>query len=573
MSSSQLIDGSFKYVAEFDPTLKKGSIFAFQLDTAGNFNTVKSWDAGELLRQLPSTSRQVITNNRATGVPFNWDTLPNAYRNLLKSGSSPAMSNAKAEGIVNYLRGDTDNEEPNGQRFQPRSISNLLGTVVNSTPWIQLPSNAYYFDAYFPATGVQSYLNYATSTYSRPKTLWVGANDGMLHGFNAGTGAPIISYVPGLLANRLNALTERNASIVAGVDGSPFTADVLRSAPAGQTATWATYLFSSLGRGGKGVFALDVSKVGDLTEANAANIFKWQFSDANDSDIGNIVGEYGRSQFSNQAIPVVRLNNNKFAVALPNGLNSSNGQSSIFLLTADGPPAGTTTWTLGTNYYKLTTTVADTSNGMTGMNWLDVDNNGTVDFMYGTDIKGNVWKFDLTSSNPNLWRSAFVSTTTGLPVPFYVAKDANNVNLPISTSPVFGFPRVGGVVVSFGTGSAIRSGDFPKEAVTQRMYGILDRTGIASGTTTVTLPTGTSTLVQRTTTVSTTESVKISSTPVVDYRNQDGWYFDFPGTSEWCSALHLTELGALVSPQLENSYPRLRLAHETPPARFYFLDP
>jgi type IV pilus assembly protein PilY1 len=580
VSSSQLIDGSFKYVAEYDPTLKKGSILAYQLDRFGDFSVNKSWDAGELLKQLPLSQRQVMSNNEGTGVAFDWSTLPAALKTKIKGTGGTALSDARAEALLNYMRGNVDNEEPNGERFQPRSISNILGTVVNSTPWIQLPSNAYYFDGTFPTSGVQSYLEYARTKYTREKLLWVGANDGMLHGFNADSGAPVISYIPETLAPKLANLVEKNSSIVSGLDGSPFSGDVLRSAPTGQTATWATYLFTPLGRGGKGVFALDVSNVDSsaLNQANAANIFKWQFSDANDNDMGNIVGEYSRSPFSNQAVPIVRLNNGKFAVALPNGINSTNQRSSVFLLGVDGPTSGTTTWTLGSNYYKLTTTVADSNNGMMGLNWVDVDNNGTVDFIYATDLKGNIWKFDVTSSDPAKWSSAF--KTPGVVTPplpeapksFYTAKDGSNNPLPVTTSPVFGFPRYGGVVVMFGTGIALSSGDFPNIAKTQRIFGILDRTG-TTGTATFTLPTGTSTLVQRTTTVSATESVKISNSPVIDFANQDGWYFDLPGTSEMLLSSPSNRSGRVGFTTVRKLTVTTEACFETPPARFYFIDP
>ncbi len=576
VSSSQLIAGSFKYVAKFDPTLKRGSIEAYRLNAQGDFDTAKSWDAGEILKQLPMASRQIITNANGTGIPFTWATLPAAYKTALKGTTSTSLDN-RAQAVVEYMRGDTSNEAPNGERLQARSVSNILGTIVNSTPWIQVPPSAAYFDAYFPSTGVQSYRSFANANATRKKILWSGANDGMLHGFDAETAAPVLSYVPRLLVPDLFNLVADSGTIRPGVDGSPFTGDVLVSAPPGQTSTWATYLFGSLGRGGKGVFALDVTDVNALNESNASSIFKWQFSSANDSDVGNMIGDYSRSTFSNQATPIVRLNNGQFAVAMPNGAESTNGRSVIFLLPVNGPPTGTTTWTLNTNYYKLTTNGTDTLNGMMGLNWVDLDNNGTVDLIYGTDLKGNVWKFDLTSSNPALWGSAVLNTVTSAttpPVPFYRAVSPSNQALPITTSPVFGFPSEGGIVVVFGTGKALISTDFPKENVTQRIFGIYDRTSLAgTSTVTVSIPTGTTTLIARTTTVSVTDTVRLSSSPVIDYKNKNGWYFDFPRTSEMMLSSPQSIAGQIAFTTVRKLVTTTEACFETPPSSIYFMNP
>lgn len=570
VSSSQLIDGSFKYVAQFDPTLKKGSVSAYQLNSTGNFNQGASWDAGELLRNVDTATRQIITNTAAgSGVAFNWNAVGTDYQTSIKGTTSTTLD-TRAQRLIDYMRGSVTNEAPNGERFQARSASNLLGTLVNSTPWIQTRPNAFFYDSLFPSN-VSSYAAFARSYAKRDKVLWVGSNDGMLHGFKAETGAPMLSYVPQQLAGRLLSLATPSNNITAAVDGSPFTGDVALTQATG-TSTWATYLFSSLGRGGKGLFALDVTGTGssgtptvasNLTESNAAGVFKWQFTSSNDSDLGFVLGDPTVSQFSGQASPIVRLNNGKFAVITPNGLNSGSGKAKLFLIGVDGPGVGGV-WTAGTHYHKLETLATDSANGLLGASWIDIDGNGTADYIYGTDYKGNVWKFDIRDSSPSNWGSAFKSGSTN--IPFYSITPAR----AISTAPVFGFPSRGGVMVSFGSGKAFSNTDFPT-TTTNSMYGIYDRTG-TTGTATFTLPTGTSTLTLRTLTDRTT-GVTVDSVTPIDLAAKDGWYFNFPSTSE-----------SLLSNPAEKgqniTFNTVRAANTsenkcfyTPPGRTYLLDP
>jgi type IV pilus assembly protein PilY1 len=570
VSSSQLIDGSFKYVAQFDSTLKKGSVLAYQIDGTGLFNAAPSWDAGDLLKQLPVATRQVITNNSAqAGVSFLWSSLDATYTTAIKGTSSSSLD-ARGSGLVDYMRGSTSNEDPNGLKFQARSVSNLMGTIVNSTPWIQDTPGGFYTDSMFPV-GTPSFRSYVVGNVSRDKILWVGANDGMLHGFKADTGAPVISYVPGILASNLAALTAPTSGVtVAGMDGSPFSGDVLTTIPTTGSATWSTYLFSSLGRGGKGIFALDVTNPTTLVQSNASNIFKWQFTSANDNDLGFVVGDPSINRFSGQASAIVRLNNGKTGILAPNGIDSANGKAALFILDVNGP-SSTKVWTTGTHYYKLDTLATDSGNGMMGANWMDIDGNGTADWVYTTDLKGNIWKFDLTSSDPADWGSA--RKVLGVNTPIYTALSSAGTPLPITTTPAFGFPDRGGVVVAFGTGKALAgSGDFPNAGVTNRMFGIYDRTGT---TTTFAWPTGTSNLVQRTLTEISAVSGSVTGTitPTLNLSIQDGWYFDFPSSSEMLLSSPDARAQFMGFTTVRSANTGVDQCFYTPPGRLWAIDP
>ena len=568
VSASQLENGSYKYEAQFDATLKTGSVLARQIGSNGRFNTDPSWNAGELLRQLPIASRQIITSDSdKVGLSFLWSSMNATYTTSLK-GTASASFDARGMALVDYMRGSISDENPNGQKFQARSATNLLGTIVNSTPWVQDTPGGFYNDSMFPAN-TPSFRGYVVGNIGREKVLWVGANDGMLHAFKAETGAPVISYVPWpLVSNLQNLAAQSDGVTVAGMDGSPYTGEVLRTVPSTGSSTWSTYLFSSLGRGGRGIFALDVTNPADLVQSNAANIFKWQFTSSDDPDLGFIVSDPSINKTSGQASAIVRLNNGKSAILVHNGINSTGGKAKLLILTVDGPST-TKVWTTGTHYYSLPTNATDTGNGLMGANWVDIDGNGTVDWVYGTDLKGNVWKFDLTSSDPANWGSAFKTGTVNNP--FYTATGAGSATVSITTSPAFGYPDRGGIMVVFGTGKAIAgSGDFPNTSVTNRMFGIYDRTGT---TTTFATPVGTSNLVQHSSSFFASGTTTGTVTAAVNLATKDGWFFNFPFSSEML----------LSSPDARSQFvgfTTVRAADTAttqcfykPPARLYAIDP
>ena len=467
-----------------------------------------------------------------------------------------------------------------------------MGTIVNSTPWIQSRPSAKYLDYFFPVTSPK-YSDFSSAQNNRNELLWTGSNDGMVHGFSSQTGAPVISYVPRPLVPMLKTLATpgTTTAIVASMDGSPFSGDVLTTHPVSGSPTWKTYLFSSLGRGGKGMFALDVTSTGNSTssptipssliQSNASSIFKWQFTDTDDSDLGFVVGDPLPSQFSGQASPIMLLNNGQFAVLTPNGIGSTGGKAVLLILGVDGPGADqiwSSTVDVGqtpkkAEYYRLSTLATDTGNGMMGATWVDIDGNGTADYVYATDLKGNVWKFDIRSNNPTNWESAFKVGANN--VPFYVAKSPTGAVLPITTTPALGFPPDGGIMVTFGTGKALESSDFPTSA-TNRMFGIFDRTGVNS-TATVVLATGTTTLLQRVyteiTTGTATGSLITSATPTLDLSSKDGWYFDFPRASEQVLSSPDVRSKNIAFTTVRRADTTIEQCFYTPPGQQYFINP
>lgn len=591
VSSAQLVSDGFKYVAKFDSTTVSGDVEAYQVDDLGFFKDQPDWRAGQLLHTRTSgaagdkdASRQIITNsgNTATsGVAFRWASLSADYKTQMTTASTNQLSETNASLVVDYLRGDQSKEGVNGLRQRG---DNILGPLVNGTPWIQEPPAADYTDD-GKSTGYRAFI---ANNRDRAKLLWVAANDGMLHAFNPASGAEVFAYVPGPLANRLaeiplqrgtpgrtrlnnanftldSAESQPTTTVWPYVDGNPFTGDVRLS---GTTGPWRTYAFSTLGRGGKAVFALDVTDVDALAagEANASAIFRWQFTSEDDADLGYVTSDASMHSTSNQAAPIVRLNNGKFALMLGNGNKSKDGKAALFLLFMDGPNAGS--WT---GQYRKIVADSGSGNGLSTPTWVDLDGNGTADVIYAGDLKGNMWRFNVGSENPDDWSLAYGK-------PLYTAVYTQTVNnvavdypLPITTAPEALFRSSGGMMVTFGTGNAFQTGDFPRSNVPQRVYGIWDRPTFATGDRT--LPAGLATLSARTyVRQSATSAVIVSAGADIDWNAQDGWYFNLPSDSEMVLSNPTLQAGVLVFTAVR---PKTVVddCTNTPNAALYTIDP
>ncbi len=589
VSSMQFSSGTFKYVAKFDSATSSGALEAYKVDDEGNVGSVYSWEAGALLKAAASGDRRkIITNSGGTGTAFRWNALPAAYKTQMTTASVNKLSEANAQVALNYARGDQSQEGVSALRQRG---STLLGPIINGSPWIQDRPKAF-------VVNDADYAKYYNDNRDRAKVLWVAANDGMLHAFNASTGVELLAYVPGALANRLaelplqrgtssrtklnnaNFTLDSAETLPSGtawpyVDGNPFTADV--KVAAGSKSVWKTYAFSTLGRGGRAVFALDVTTTDPSTfsESDATNIFKWQFTSDDDADLGYITGDINVHAATNQPTPVVKLNNGKYALLLGNGQQSISRKAALFILYMDGPNAGD--WS--GQYKKI---VVDdvpangAANGLSMPQWEDVDGNGTADVVYAGDLKGNMWKFDISGVSDTAWRVAYKgSNSENLPlfqaVQTTVSGNTTTITpLPITTAPRTMFMGRGGIMVMFGTGNAFETGDFPATGLTQKVYGIWDRPGMTKSRP---LPNKDgSTLATRTYTRDSNGNVYLASGAEINWAAQDGWVMGLPGSAEAVLSDPSLDAGVMtmvgVRPKSGTNQ-----CSDTPNATMYTIDP
>ncbi|MDW8322922.1 MAG: PilC/PilY family type IV pilus protein [Burkholderiales bacterium] len=518
-NSTKLDTHTIVYQAKFRTTDWSGRLVAYRLTADGRLasrscpasgykeenDSGGCWDiAWEAAEQLPAHNlRKIFTydNTTGTGIEFGW--------HALNSGQKAHLGNNAA--VLNYLRGDASGEQRNGGSFRNREVR--LGDIVNSDP-VHVGVDEDYGYKRLPATEGTSYPAFVAAKSSRAKMLYVGANDGMLHGFDAATGVERLAYVPNAVFPNLINLTSPAYNSTTHhryyVDGSPWVGDAYFRRGAESAPSWRTVLVGTTGAGGQAVFALDVT---NPTAFSASHVL-WEFTHA---ELGYTIG---------QAL-IARLNNGRWAAVFGNGYGSTGGRAKLFIVYLDANPGDG--WQAGADYLILDTNTSS-ANGLSTPTLYDQNGDGIVDYVYAGDLQGNVWKFDLTHTNASLWR--VVHGTPGAPQPFFTARNASNQPQPITAPIEIGPPPAGktGVMLYFGTGSYYAVGD-NSDLKVQSLYGLLDE----GGTGTITYPCSVSSCnrngvlqAQAFTHESTAHGhkVRVSSNNAVDYTSKLGWYLD-----------------------------------------------
>jgi len=428
-NSTRLDTDTVVYQAKFNSANWTGQLLAFSINPDGSVATSPVWDGGERVTAQGATNRSIFSYNPGGtpvvgGIPFLWNNLSSAQQGLL------------TEPQVNYLRGDQSNEQPGGP-FRKRTGANaLLGDLINSDPWFIGTANFGYH--LLSGTEGSDYLTYRNSAAYKGRTprVAIGGNDGMLHVFNAtisgtGNGNEDFAYVPHTLIGSLGLLTQPSY-LGAGqhrlfVDGPPVAGDAYFDADNDGDKEWRTALVGTLGAGGKGVFALDTTFLapGDDSYATAETAFNnqrvlWEINSATTgfSELGFNLGEAS----------IARMANGDFAAVFGNGYNSASEQAGLYIVNIK----------TGALIKTITTGVgsAASSNGLSTPIVIDKDGDRIADAIYAGDLQGNMWKFDVSSSNTNQWKVAFNQGPN--PKPLFVAKDAAGVIQPITAKPQVG---------------------------------------------------------------------------------------------------------------------------------------
>lgn len=522
LSSGFLSSDTYIYQAIFRTSTWSGQLLAFQLDpntgdilTNGTGPNGSQWDAAQLLETKNySTGRKIITYKPSTGIgiPFRWPGLSASAEDLdpaqvtaLNTSPTTALVDNQGEDRLKYLRGDRALEQSSGGIYRDRSSK--LGDIINSNPVVIGAPNAKY-PLIWAGTAPENSVSYSTfrqNNLGRQPVIYVGANDGMLHAFDANTGEELLAYVPSAIFSKLNQLTDPNYSHRYYVDGSPTVIDALVN------GSWRSILVGNLNAGGQGVYALDVTDPSQFSEAAADALVKWEFTDAQDADMG----------FSFSQASIVRLNNGKWGAIFGNGYNnvatdgisSTTGNAVLYIVDLEN----------GTLIKKLDTQQGMSAdplsqgrpNGMSTPTVVDISGNSIADYVYVGDLFGNFWKIDLTSSNPNQWDFAFKQG--GKPSPFFVAQDASNNRQPITSAPTVSRLNYSayGLQIYFGTGKYIESSDKTDTNI-QTVYALRDN---GSGQIT-----GRSQLREQTILAETSDGRVVSENLLAN--NDRGWYLD-----------------------------------------------
>jgi len=541
--AAKVESGTQAYFAYYNSTNWTGNVTANHLTDIGGVVTVDTpakWDAscvldgvgaalkcgktlasGPILAQDPST-RVMITWNGTAGAPFTAAGLTSGQLNMLDALDSTLTPAPGSTDRLDYMRGARGKEVNSAGVGLFRKRDSVLGDIVDSSPaWVGPPSSPYattWTDLLSPLTsmpenaGSVSYASFASTKQSRLNVVYVGANDGFVHGFRTGSvdsagnlpaanndGQEVLAYMPGAILqsaatasatggcanlvttstvvqnihgatpaigkNSLCVQTELDYSSPQYghnffVDASPGTGDLFYG------GTWHTWLVGGLGAGGQAIYALDITDPSvnfpNATAAASSVIGEW--TSATISCVGDsTTTKCGANMGNTYGTPQIRrLHNGTWGVIFGNGIGSANGDAGIYVMTID-PTSGKA----GPIYYISTGQAG--GNGIAYATTADLDGDHITDYVYAGDLHGNVWRFDLTNSLASNWTaSAFplFATNAGQPITSQL--------LAVSVIATGNLPQV---MIEFGTGQRTQLTNTSAESFvggTQDMYGVWD---------------------------------------------------------------------------------------------------
>jgi len=524
-TSLDVRDGNqFVYYPDYRRRNWTGNLRPFTISPLGILEVAEEqWPGGAapVLNQLVfgtgwKDDRKVVTlKDDGTRVIF--------YDNTLSNGQKDLISGSNQKEIIYYIRGQRTNESPNGKEFRVRSY--VLGDILRSRP------------AYVGGT---------------VPMLYVGANDGMLHAFKATTGEEVYAYIPSMLIPKLGHLAPLQTSGYTHkhyVDASPRAIQVQIG---GSTKR---ILVGGLGAGGKGLYSLDItadSSAVPATEQDAANKIMWEITNSkiivtnpksatNSASYANLGYTYGE--------PIIGKSNHvitgtdRDVIFMPNGYMSTNGKATLFVI---NPANGALIREIDTG-----TGSAGSPNGLSSPTPYDANGDGRIDYLYAGDLDGNMWKFDVSSTNVASWTMSLL----------YATSPAQS----ITTAPSVAAHPQGGRIVAFGTGRVLMAADMTDNAV-HYMYGIWD--GAPVGATTLLTQTLSAEQVYNSADGKIVRRVRTLSNNPPDWTTHRGWKVALPA-GQRVAGDRLTLTNARVYANTFNPTVNLTGASATPPEPVY----
>lgn len=535
LSGGQVQTKDQVYISKYHPANWWGELLAynFLFSGTGSSATITGisssavWDAScnltggscplvtgaPTITAISPTSRSLLSWNGTQGVPLTWNTSTSGTTLTAAQQSSltadPVLTGTKLTGsdVINYLRGVRTAEQSASTPGPFRTRTGILGDIVNSNPvWVgppnaNYPTSALWQDLLYPkatmpentssgSTTTNSYLSFQSSQSSRTNVTYVGSNDGFVHGFSAGhyssgsfvstgtdnSGAELIAYMPStILANIATNTAPSSATVTTNynftdpaythrffVNATPTNGDLFYN------SAWHSWLVGGLGGGGQAIYALDVTNPTNFSQGNAASLVVKELNTSNLScvNVSNCANDLGWTYGS----PIIqRMHNGNWAVIFGNGYDSTNESAAVFVAVISSSGV----WSV----YELTTN-QQTPNGISYVTGADLDADAVVDYLYAGDLFGNVWRFDVTSSNPLNWQASSYGASSAQPL--FTALNENGLNQPITTAIQvlntlqYGLSRI---VIAFGTGKNLEAADQLPDNTSngvQSIYGIWD---------------------------------------------------------------------------------------------------
>jgi type IV pilus assembly protein PilY1 len=481
------------------------------------------WGSGFAPSARDPATRRIVTSTvdalgNPDGIPFRWasvsadDALENGLnqRPLATDRCNPAGTAAEIAACdafgqqrLDYVRGMRTNESTANPRFRTRS--SVLGAIVNARPLYTSSPRGGYYDTFpcdtsdmddrsscSPETKARleaeenGYAAYQFGQRERLPHVYVGANDGMLHAFDAETGAESWAYVPSTLIKnrRLARSTADTAGLTTGVDSAPREADVFIG------DRWRTVLVGSLRLGGRGIYAIDVSDIpaASATEDDIAGRIMWEFDSGNvastdgDAPCATGVRSCASLGYTYDSINVARIHfENRWVALVASGYFPEQEQDAANPADAHEAAAKRTSLLVidvetGTLIREIRTSTAPQAlpagfrtYGLSTPVVYDVGSDQIDDLAYAGDLGGNLWRFDLSDADPANWKVDLMFASYGNGGAANVGEQPIVFNPTALRDPVTRRP-----ILVFGTGKYLGRDDRTSAIPQQAFYGVRD---------------------------------------------------------------------------------------------------
>jgi type IV pilus assembly protein PilY1 len=489
-----------------------GNLFAFPANPATGVVDTNPADAvwaaaTQLDAQNPMTGRKIATWDPVVGAgtPFEWNPSTTATSGIasplttLGTDFTTFTADTNGQDVLQYLRGVKTLEQQNGGKFRNRT--HILGDIIFSNPTYVGGPSTFNLSA--------SYLAFAAAHAHRSPVIYVGANDGMLHAFDATSGNPtsgseLFAYIPrGVYGNLINLVSPfYNARHQFFVDGSPQVVDVQFA-----DSTWHSVLFGNEGAGGKSIFAIDVTDPASIvSEGTLASSVLWDFTHV-DMGLG----------FAN---PVLANTNAGTLLFVGNGYDSTNEKPFLYAL---NPQTGVTFTKVDLCAAVPTACNLAVANGLSTATVVNTSGQSTAaaNMVYAGDLQGNLWRIDISDPVPTNWTVSVLLQARG----------PGGVPQPITTPPIVTlnprYPQLAGTMVFVGTGQLLGLPDLANTNV-QTIYGVYDPPGGYATPLAPGRPPAASDLVQQTLTSAMIGSVNVATVTnnAVSLPTTKGWFID-----------------------------------------------
>ncbi|KFE44123.1 pilus assembly protein [Pseudomonas syringae] len=429
-SSSTLVSGTQFYQTLYDPVDWHGTIKAYNLDSTTGATTTVAWNTDTTV--VNTAAAPVYQSmNTATSKPIGlnygeFSPAQQAALNLTVATSQFSQYGIIGADLIAWAKGTNKN----GLRQRTR----LLGDIINSPLVAALPTSKTAADL-ANNTDYTTYLS--TKASSMPYNLIVNANDGFMHVISADKGIRQYAYMPSTVLPSLISLS----SLDYGSGMHKFTVDgqiAVLDVKASSAAAWQTVAFGGTGAGGKAYYAVNL--FGGSSNAIGA---LWEVSAPVTPDATNKFNDLG---YAYSKADVANMADGTGIVAIGNGYGSSTGLAALYILNA----------ATGAFIAEIAIPArGETDNGLSSVKLLTNSQN-VVQAAYAGDLKGRMWKFDLSAASASAWKVAY--GTAANPIPLFTAP--RGAAQPITVQPLLlDHPSNNGKMVYFGTGKFLETAD------------------------------------------------------------------------------------------------------------------